>query len=151
MTLNDPYDVDADDDDVYDVVYDDYDLSSGDLRVQEATGSLSRPYGKQHELADREALGVRVQGDIEDEFKLLHRLELRQGKLLWVPEVQVRAEEAEDCTDRPFWVPEGAWCLRGRGFTEAPRALPKEALQVDMHEHSKAEGRWVALPYQSRA
>ena len=89
---------------------------------------------KKHELVDREVLGVRVQGDIEDEFKLLHRLELRQGKLLWVPEVQVCAEEVEDGIDRPFWVPESAWCLRGRGFTEAPHALPKEALQIDMHE-----------------
>ena len=86
------------------------------------------------ELVDREVLGVRVQCDIEDEFKLLHRLELRQGKLLWVPEVQVCAEEVEDGTDRPFWVPESAWCLRGRGFTEAPYAPPKEALQIDMHE-----------------
>ena len=89
---------------------------------------------KKHELVDREVLGVRVQGDIEDECKLLHRLELRQGKLLWVPEVQVCAEEVEDGTDRPFWVPESAWCLRGRGFTEAPHAPPKEALQFDMQE-----------------
>ena len=86
------------------------------------------------ELVDREVLGVRVQGDIEDEFQLLHRLEFRQGKLLWVPEVQVCAEALEDGIDRPFWVPESAWRLRGRGFTEAPHALPKEALQIGMHE-----------------
>ena len=86
------------------------------------------------ELVDREILGVRVQGNIEDEFQLLHRLEFRQGKLLWVPEVQVCAEALEDGTDRPFWVSESAWCLRGRGFTKASYALPKEALEIDLHE-----------------
>ena len=97
-------------------------------------GASVGPMEKKHDIVGREVLGLRAQGGIEDEFKLLHRLELRQGKLLWVPEVQVCAEEVEDGTDRPFWVPESAWCLRGRGFTEAPHASPKEALQIGMHE-----------------
>ena len=145
------YDDDDGDDDDADDGYANYDFPLGTSAYKRQRGASVGPMEKKHELVDREVLGVRVQGDIKDEFKLLHRLELRQGKLLWVPEVQVCAEEVEDGTDRPFWVPESAWCLRGRGFTEAPHALPKEALQIDMHEHSKAEGRWVVLPYRSRA
>ena len=86
------------------------------------------------ELVDREILDVRVQGDIADEFRLLHRLEVRKGKLFWVPEAQVCAEAFEDGTDRPFWVSESAWCLRERGFTKTSYALPKETLQIDLHE-----------------
>ena len=41
------YDDDGDDADDADDGYNDYDFSSGDLRVQEATGSLSRPHGKE--------------------------------------------------------------------------------------------------------